>query len=45
MSCYHLTEQARQDLDDLWFSMAEANPNATNSFLDILYEKFVLAAG
>jgi toxin ParE1/3/4 len=45
MSRYRLTEQARQDLDEIWLYIAEDNPNAADHFLDILYEKFVLVAG
>jgi toxin ParE1/3/4 len=45
MSRYRLTEQARQDLDEIWLYIAEDNPTAADHFLDILYEKFVLVAG
>ena len=45
MSRYRLTEQARQDLDEIWLYIAEDNPTAADHFLDTLYEKFVLVAG
>jgi len=32
-------------LDEMWFSIAEDNPNAVDSVLDALYERFVLLAG
>jgi toxin ParE1/3/4 len=44
MSLYRLTEQARQDLDEIWLYIAEDNP-AADQFLDTLYEKSVLLAG
>jgi toxin ParE1/3/4 len=44
MSRYRLTEQARQDLDDIWLYIAEDNLAAADHFLDTLYEKFVLLA-
>jgi plasmid stabilization system protein ParE len=44
MSRYRLTEQARQDLDEIWPYIAKDNPNAADYFLDILYEKFVFVA-
>jgi toxin ParE1/3/4 len=45
MSRYRLTEQARQDLDEIWLHIVEDNPTAADHFLDILYEKFILLAG
>jgi toxin ParE1/3/4 len=44
MSRYRLTEQARQDLDDIWLYIAEDDPATADHFLDSLYEKFVLLA-
>jgi toxin ParE1/3/4 len=44
MSRYRLTEQARQDLDEIWLYIAEDDPAAADHFLDTLYEKFVLLA-
>jgi toxin ParE1/3/4 len=45
MSRYRLTEQARQDFDEIWLHIAEDNPTAADHFLDTLYEKFMLVAG
>jgi toxin ParE1/3/4 len=44
MSEYRLTEEARQDLDEIWLYIAEDNPSAADGFLDTLYERFVLLA-
>jgi toxin ParE1/3/4 len=45
MSRYRLTDEARQDLDEVWFYIAEDNPPAADRLLDTLYEKFLLLAG
>jgi toxin ParE1/3/4 len=45
MSRYRLTEEARQDLDEIWLYIAEDSPAAADRFLDTLYERLVLLAG
>lgn len=45
MSHYRLTEEARQDLDEIWLYIAEDSPAAADRFLDTLYERLVLLAG
>jgi toxin ParE1/3/4 len=44
MSQYRLTEEARDDLDEIWLYIAEDNPPAADDLLDTLYERFVLLA-
>jgi toxin ParE1/3/4 len=44
MSEYRLTQEARQDLDEIWLYIAEDNPPAADDLLDALYERFVLLA-
>jgi toxin ParE1/3/4 len=44
MSRYRLTDEARQDLDEIWLYIAEDNLPAADSFLDALYDRFVLLA-
>jgi toxin ParE1/3/4 len=45
MSRYRLTSEAREDLDEMWLSIAEDNPPAADRFLDRLYERLTLLAG
>jgi toxin ParE1/3/4 len=44
VSRYRLTSEAREDLDNIWLSIAEENPPTADRFLDTLYEKLLLLA-
>jgi toxin ParE1/3/4 len=45
VSRYRLTNEAREDLDETWLSIAADNPPAADRLLDRLYESFLLLAG
>ena len=45
MSEYSLDEQAEQDLDEIWLTIAEDSPDAADRMIDRLTDSFVLLAG
>ena len=45
MNKYSLDEQAEQDLDEIWLTIAEDSPNAADRMIDRLTDSFVLLAG
>ena len=45
MNKYSLDEQAEQDLDEIWLTIAEDSPNAAYRMIDRLTDSFVLLAG
>ena len=45
MSQYRLDEQAEQDLDEIWLTIAEDNPDAADRMIDRLTDSFVLLTG
>jgi len=42
MAGYRLSRPARRDLADIWLYIAEDNPEAADTLIDRLYEKFML---
>lgn len=42
MKHFRLSIQAQNDLDDIWFFIAQDNPGAADRFLDLLLSKFLL---
>ena len=42
MSRYRLTNEARQDLDEIWLLITENSPTQADRFLNTLYERFIL---
>ncbi len=45
MSQYRLDEQAEQDLDEIWLTIAEDSPDAADRMIDRLTDSFMLLAG